>query len=502
MDSRIKQLLSALKRANDPPTDLRSFLQALPPPSKLPSPWETWTLIGLTRHRDRQNWVAEIIRTRLRGDPDDLAANSAFGHPEGVPQSGPVPGLPEWEYYFHGRGCCISHKVDGDAIDVDFWDDTAEYIDTYFFANYLGSLRQPEPPEQRLRQLHPSCRTITVALTDLVAAGALQPLPERDTNPFRLAEEVIEASENIEAVWSAWSDPTRRVWLAALIGDWIAAHEVATPELAEITAPRAEQCRDLRRKRLHRDLNVAYKGADALQALAELRSPDLDQCLVTALKGPPTGLISAALEIIEERDASWCPHLFSLLMRMNPAGQIPEPHIWKTCLTILLRHGHRTSEVLATLPKAGGTEIGEAILLALEHAPEMARPLIRKAILSDIPINRIQTAAILAVIDKPWSVSELLWALETCDEQEKTAEARAALLESGDENAHRAVLAWEARNPHEQEMGSYVEINGRRLGPFYTSSEHALRNMASRIRHEMDSQYERVSRLRSVKLEN
>jgi hypothetical protein len=49
-----------------------------------------------------------------------------LGHPEGVPQSGPVPGLPEWEYYFHGRGCSLTHKVEGDEIDVDFWDDSAE----------------------------------------------------------------------------------------------------------------------------------------------------------------------------------------------------------------------------------------------------------------------------------------------------------------------------------------------------------------------------------------
>jgi hypothetical protein len=40
--------------------------------------------------------------------------------------------MPEWAYYFHGRGCCIPHKVDGDAIGADFWDDTAEYFDPFF----------------------------------------------------------------------------------------------------------------------------------------------------------------------------------------------------------------------------------------------------------------------------------------------------------------------------------------------------------------------------------
>jgi hypothetical protein len=48
----------------------------------------------------------------------------AFGHTDEIPQSRSVPGILEWEYYFHERGCCLSHKVDGDAIDMDFWDDS------------------------------------------------------------------------------------------------------------------------------------------------------------------------------------------------------------------------------------------------------------------------------------------------------------------------------------------------------------------------------------------
>ena len=41
--------------------------------------------------------------------------------------------MPEWEYNFHGRGCCISHNVNGDAIDVDFFDDSADYFDTFLY---------------------------------------------------------------------------------------------------------------------------------------------------------------------------------------------------------------------------------------------------------------------------------------------------------------------------------------------------------------------------------
>ena len=228
-------------------------------------------------------------------------------------------------------------------------------------------------------------------------------------------------------------------------------------------------------------------------------APDLDQCLEDALCGPLIGLVSAALDIIRQRDdPRWCVRVHELYSRVDPAGQLPQPHIWITSLKLLLRHGHRTAEVIASLARAGGTEIGEAVLLSLEHAPELALPLIRKGLVADVPMSRTQVAAILALINAPWSKRELLGALEASDDQEKTADARAALLESGDEAAQRAVLAWEVRNPHENEIGSYVDIGGRRLGPFYTFGEVSLRNRASWITYEMDEFHDRVMKVKDI----
>ena len=495
-------LLAAFARARGPePDESASFLQALPDPGLLPSPWETWALIGLVRHRGRQAWVADIIRTRLRGALSELAALGALGHPEGVPQTGPVPGMPEWEYYFHGRGCCISHKIDGDSIDVDFWDDSAEYFDTFFYKKYLESLRRPEPPEQRLRQLHPSARAVTIAINDLIALRALTPLPGSDAFPSRIADDVLACAETIAAFCTAWAAPKRRVWLAALIGDWPAADEAAQGrrDLTAITSPRAEQCREIRRQRLRREMGEQHRAADALQALADLGTADLDQCLEDALLGPPSGAMSTALDIIAQRnEPRWCPRVCALFSRVGPGAQLPQPHIWMMALKFLLRHGYRTAKVLAALPQAGGTEVGEAALLALEHAPTLALPLIRKGLLADIPVNRSQVAAILALVAKPWSRRELLRALEESDDQEKTADARAALLESGDKDAQKAVLAWEQRNPHENEAGTYLEIGGRRLGPFYTFGEISLKNRALWLRYEMDKLHDRVSKVKDV----
>ena len=48
MDARFHALLAAFARTQEPePADLVLALRGLPGSSKLPSPWETWTLIGL-----------------------------------------------------------------------------------------------------------------------------------------------------------------------------------------------------------------------------------------------------------------------------------------------------------------------------------------------------------------------------------------------------------------------------------------------------------------------
>ena len=135
-------LRDAFRRAlQEQPGDLSHAIHALPAVGLLPSPWVTWTLIGLVRHRRRQLWVGEVVATRLGGDREVIAVMGALGHPPEVPQQGLVPDLTEWEYYFHGKGCCLTHRGTGEAIDVDFFGPEAEYFDTFFYINYLKSLK-------------------------------------------------------------------------------------------------------------------------------------------------------------------------------------------------------------------------------------------------------------------------------------------------------------------------------------------------------------------------
>lgn len=503
MDATLKALLDAFGRVGGPPPDdLAAFLRGLPEPGRLPSPWETWSLIGLVRHRRRQAWVAEIIEERLGGFLPSLATLGALGHPDQIPQSGTVPGLPEWEYYFHGRGCCLTHKVDGDSVDVDFWDDSADYFDTFFYTSYLQSLRRPELPEQRLRDLHPEVRAINLAVADLLALGGLSPFEGNESHPYRIVDEVLDRSDAVDRICTAWAGREDRLWIAALIGDWPAAQEAAEGrgELEVVARSRAERCREIRRGQLRRKIAGQDRTAsDALIALADQDAPDLDRRLKESLRHTSGGLASAALGVIARQDdPRWGPEVYALFRRLDPQGQLPEPYLWLTSLKLLLKHRYRTAEALAALPRAGGAVIGEASLLALEHAPGRALPLIRRGLISDVPINRIQVAALLAVIRRPWCLRELLRALDASDDQHRTADARAALLEYGDEAARDAVIAWEGRNPHEDEPGTYLEIGGRRLGPFYSFDELSLKNRSSRIRYEMDSLHDRAIQVRQV----
>jgi hypothetical protein len=481
-----------------PPTDLAIAMQALPAVGLLPSPWETWVLIGLVRHRVRQLWVGEVVTSRLGGSLLDLARLGALGHPQDVPYQGPVPGLPEWEYYFHGQGCCLTHRVTGECIDVDFYGDNAESFDIWFYTHYLESLRAPEPPEQRLRALHGSLRPLQLAIADLQAAGALT---GGETHPCRVSEAVLRREEAITAFAAAWADPSRRIWLAAVIGDWPAAYVAAEcagdARLIALTGARADQCRELRRQKLLQAFRDEAQASAALLGLADLGASDRNPSLEQALQGPPSGLTSTALEIIGQRDdAAWCPAVYQLFCHVDPGGSSPLPHLWITSLKFLLRHGHRREEVLAALPRAAGYEMGEGCLLALEHAPELMLPLVRRALLSGVPANRATVAATLALIDQPWSRRELLSALEASDDQELTADCRAALLECRDPQAHRAVREWEERNPHEPEAGTFLEVEGRVVGPVVSMGEIMLRDRPAWIRYEMEQLHDRVMRLR------
>ncbi|MFY0533053.1 DUF6896 domain-containing protein [Nannocystis pusilla] len=361
----VARLFTTLAELADAPVpdDLGAALRRLPDVGALPSPWDTWTLIGLARHQARQDWVLRVVRERLRGE------SSAVDDDEGE-----VPGLSGWRYLFHGRGCCLTREATGEAIDVDFVDDTAEHFDSYFYVGHLGSLREPDVPEARLRALCPERELVVLAIEDMQDAGALVRGEHRVY--FRLSPGLRGSIDAIDRVCRALADPARRCWLAACLGDWPWARELATDPalLAELDA-RAGQCLALRRERLDHGLaeHAHHTSLLALRGLAALAVDDLDALLLAALASPERpGLARARAHRAALAPELHADAVLDRLRRVDPRGEIPQPHIFATCAALLLEHRCHVDAVIARLDDLD--DRADARLLTLALAFRAPRP--------------------------------------------------------------------------------------------------------------------------------
>jgi hypothetical protein len=242
----------------------------------------------------------------------------------------------------------------------------------------------------------------------------------------------------------------------------------------------------MRCERLLGDRSGAPRDPDVLYALDDLGAECLEAELRQTLSGPVSAATSTALTIIERHgDPAWCPVLEDLFGRLNPRDELPQPYLWVHCLRFLLRHGYRRDEMRRSLDRADGLALGEAALLALEHDPDRARALFRRALRSPIPASRGIAAATLALIDRRWSREELLTVLDESDEQAATSECRAALRECHDALARDAVDVWERANPHEPEPG-----------PWITMGEVMLRHSPHWVQWQMKTLHDRVMKVR------
>src|SRR5215469_2407067 len=172
--AQVKLVVDRIQSANGPSeAELENMLEVPILRTGL-SHWSLWVLVCLRRHVERQKWVALIIESRLKGNLSQIGGAGAFGHPEEFPQSGAVPGEEEWDYFFHGRGCCLTNRISGVEIDVDFTaDGRCDAIDPYFYNGYLSSLRQAGFPEKVIWRPKPFQNAWHVEIQKLKEAGCL-----------------------------------------------------------------------------------------------------------------------------------------------------------------------------------------------------------------------------------------------------------------------------------------------------------------------------------------
>ncbi|QDT45869.1 hypothetical protein Pan241w_59970 [Gimesia alba] len=489
MNQLSQELSERLKAASDESIPLNEFVEAwLSRPFSL-TPWAAWTLFSLIRHRPRQEFVAEIVKHRLGVKLEALAEEGYFAHPKGKGR-GLVPGLEEWEYDLHGIGCCVTHRVSGESIDVDFFDESADWIALDFYKYYLSSLRTPELWEQRVIALHPGYDTVKYALDELLDTGLLEQHSTKEAARLAFDERAFSTLMNLFEKTRDENESLIR--LAAVLGDAPLVKQLLKPEQVKpMIEQAATQVIEQREQFLAQQFEQSIDQTLALKGLQEHQSPNLDDYLKRTLNGEDSDTISTALKfIVKSKNVVWCPLIFDLMQRFDPTGgpnEFPQPEIWSQCLEFLLRHNYRFSETSESLREVHQYCLGEATLLALEFKPEYALTLFRKALRSTIPNNREIVAAVLAILDQPWSRRELLAALAESEEQEPTQEIRAAILQTHCNSAHQVVLNWEERNPREKEAGEWITVD-----EFHT------RSIPHFLQWQMEERHDRVLPLRSV----
>jgi hypothetical protein len=376
---------------------------------ELPSPWESWTLFSLMLTSQRQAWACRLIEKCIRVR-------------EG---NGIVPGMPEWEYRFHGEGCCLTNRVTGETIETE----TGPGYDFYFWLYRLRSNRKHDPVTARMLSLHPSLESLKVTLALLEERGVIRSTAHRRLHRFAVRPVLLQRARKVSR------------FVELLQG----------PQADRLTRAMGNPA-EYRKERLDFILGLLRGDAEAclqreaLYALADLGGDEFPRELRKALHQQPfSGLTSAAIALIAERDDSgWAPAVAGLFEKLQPGGPIPEPHLWSECARFLLRHGHRPKEMRAALLQAGMNSRGEAAILGLEYGAEEPTTLFLRALAADTsPNDRSIAAAALALLDSDWSRGILLTVLRQEEDWEATEECRAGLRESRDPAMHDAADAWE-----------------------------------------------------------
>jgi hypothetical protein len=457
MDKRIKHLLALITSAVESGTLPKWQVE-------LPSPWESWTLLSLVLLTERQIWACQVVEERLAGK-------------RGV---GIVPGMPEWEYRFHGRGCCLTHRVTGEAIETE----TGAGFDFYFWLNHLRSAHNHDLATRKMLALHPSLESLKVTLFLLYSAGTIRAGGYTPFHLFAVKKVLLRRAPLIRRFCELLEEND--------LGDALdAVGETRKERLGSVL-----RLLNIKPKN-HKPKKVQPPGTDselpeaprvgiedlkrgALCALSEMGAAEFPSRLKKALRERPfSGFTSTAMIlVVEADDPKWCDEVYRLLGALSPDGPIPQPALWEKCVHFLLRHGHRTEEMLKELPKAGRNSRGQAALLGLEFGSNPT-PLFRRALLEQdsTPMDRTKAASALALLDSPWSRGVLISVLDESSDSATTSECRAALRECRDPAMHRAADDWERLHP--------------------SSDEETLLDPEEMVRYDMEKLHDRVLALRS-----
>ena len=495
-------------RPKDPePDDLLEAVRGLPEVGQLPPPWVTWTLVRLVDRLGSES--TETINSWERD-----ATSGAGSREQGTDDARPDPGYPlfeidqdhEWEqhtghgysFYHNARNPWESPRSPWDSWSLDPIDEwKTDRLPFVFVPEFLGGFSYVYSLDWRhggkgieSRCIEPSTATAELGVAELEAAGLVERVLIREGSfGHSLTPAALEHAASIAAFSGGWythhdnlisggwpprretfwrhATPTKKVWLAAAIGDWPAAHAAALdmelpyltpcPELIAFTRERAGRCRALR------DADASARGRVCDIATAVLRNNYPSQAhqfseefweAIRSAPPPPDRKIRT-----DEAgdDVPWPPGVRRLLDQALPLGRMPRWRIEAWCDGVTPGQKREIIRVFAR----DETMLADAAYRAFSDAPEQVLTLVRRGLRSPSVRSRIYTAALLGAIDEKWSRQELWQALQEPADPKETVRLRAALRYSRDRDTVRAVEAWERRhgllNPPREEVFSNEE---------------------------------------------
>lgn len=413
IDSRVEQMLASLSQVqHGPPDDFKQFIHDLAPVKQFPSPFASWTLLCLVRYRQRQLWATELIRNcvieQVDGFRKTLGVNKHLrtyvpDHPE---LQIDLDGLEEW--------CTLTHRVTQEVIGVGVGDfeQPVSFIDSDFEC-YVENLKAGDNhgPETRLKELHASGWSLRNSIMDLRGLKCFK----EDDCTMQLNENCLSHVDTISRFCEAWNEGSNRLWLTALIGDWLKAEELAADVsdsvLLEAIQSRSEEVRSDR-------LEFLYAIADIFPKLNTFRFPawcgvaDLDPSAVIplarrAFKASVEEATDAFLliEKFDVNDDNCCPDVFRLLERLTVDRNVERVKfnystIACRCGAYLTKRGYRTEKVISFLV-AQDTTVIDAVLLSMEHSPDKMWSILEIALRSKKESVFREATAILALIGGP-----------------------------------------------------------------------------------------------------
>ncbi len=339
-------------------------------------PWTLWLLICLSRQIKRQSWLKSVHDKIMEKD---------------LGESGIVPNHPEWEYYYHGMGLCLTGP-NNEVIDVDFHDEDGLTIDPYFFTTRIFELSEPDIPEARLRHWLPEAELIVLLIRNL--QGSL--FSPRRSHVFRL-------NKKYQA-------------------DWEYLNEIDPLSIEEGNASDREELKKNHKgfqKWLLKELKRRNLRPLSFEAIVKNLSDEKQAhvCLKNLKKIDHK--MAAALKILSTNNAAPMKEIVGILKKLNPNKH--HPYLAHTVCNFLLNRDSERELCFETLRAfsdkrvvkgySGNPYDYDLAHLMLKHSPNEGLTLLRRALRSSTPDSVESSAALMAAIDEDWSNQELMQVL-------------------------------------------------------------------------------------------